>query len=85
MTDANLIIEFLSPSTRDYDAGENYYRSLPSFQEYLMISQDEYRVEHHSSFAAGQQSVVACCLPNSPARTPDPTIPVATLPGVNLI
>ncbi len=43
-----LVIEVLSPSTEDYDHGKkfNYYRSLPSFREYLLIAQDRVSVEH---------------------------------------
>ena len=37
-----LIVEVLSPSTADYDRRTkfDYYRSLPSFQEYVLIYQD---------------------------------------------
>lgn len=43
-----LIVEVLSPSTRDYDRGTkfSYYRTLPSFSEYLVVSQDKVHVEH---------------------------------------
>lgn len=43
-----LIVEVLSKSTRDYDRGTKfaYYRTLPSFSEYLVISQDKVHVEH---------------------------------------
>ena len=49
ITDATLIIEVLSPSTKDYDRGQKfqYYRSLPSFSEYVLISQEEIRAEHY--------------------------------------
>jgi Uma2 family endonuclease len=49
ITDATLVIEVLSPSTRNYDRGEKFlfYRSLPSFSEYLLLSQDSIRAEHH--------------------------------------
>ncbi len=49
LTDATLIVEVLSPSTQSYDRGEKflYYRSLPSFQEYLILWQTEIRAEHH--------------------------------------
>lgn len=44
-----LIAEVLSPSTADYDRGTKfgYYRQIPSLKDYLVISQDEPRVEHH--------------------------------------
>ena len=40
-------MEVLSPSTADYDYGGKFalYRSLPSFEEYLLIAQDEPRIE----------------------------------------
>lgn len=42
-----LIVEVLSKSTVRYDRIEKFahYRSIPSFAEYLLVSQDEYRVE----------------------------------------
>jgi Uma2 family endonuclease len=49
LTDATVIIEVLSPSTKNYDRGEKFlfYRSLPSFSEYLLLAQDEIHAEHH--------------------------------------
>jgi Uma2 family endonuclease len=49
IVDATVIIEVLSPSTRNYDRGEKFrfYRSLPSFSEYLLLAQDTMRAEHH--------------------------------------
>jgi Uma2 family endonuclease len=43
-----LIVEVLSESTRNYDRGRKFqhYRKLPSLIEYLMIEQDEPRIEH---------------------------------------
>jgi Uma2 family endonuclease len=42
-----LIVEVLSPSTANYDRGGkfNSYTSIPSFAEYLLVSQDELLVE----------------------------------------
>ena len=42
-----LIVEVLSKSTRNYDKGDKftYYRTLPSFKEYVLIYQDEPKVE----------------------------------------
>jgi len=42
-----LIVEVLSPSTADYDRGGkfNSYTTIPSFSEYLLVSQDEGLVE----------------------------------------
>jgi Uma2 family endonuclease len=49
LTNPLVIVEVLSPSTRNYDRGEKFqhYRSIPSFREYLVLAQDEIRVEHH--------------------------------------
>ena len=48
LTDATVIVEVLSPSTKNYDRGEKFlfYRSLPSFSEYLVLAQDEMLAEH---------------------------------------
>ncbi|AFY40305.1 protein of unknown function DUF820 [[Leptolyngbya] sp. PCC 7376] len=45
---ACLIAEVLSPSTKNYDRSEKfeYYRSIPDFQDYLLIAQDRVYVEH---------------------------------------
>jgi Uma2 family endonuclease len=42
-----LIVEVLSPSTEAYDRGEKFrkYRSIPSFREYLLVSQTEPYIE----------------------------------------
>ncbi|MCU0537484.1 MAG: Uma2 family endonuclease [Hydrococcus sp. Prado102] len=44
-----LIVEVLSKSTSGYDRGDKflYYRSIPQFQEYLLVSQSEYFIEHY--------------------------------------
>ncbi len=41
LTDATVVIEVLSPSTEVYDRGEKFlfYQSLPSIQEYILVSQ----------------------------------------------
>jgi Uma2 family endonuclease len=47
ITNPKVIVEILSPSTEDYDYGKKFilYRSLASFEEYLLVSQDRPRVE----------------------------------------
>jgi Uma2 family endonuclease len=47
ITNPKVIVEILSPSTADYDYGGKFalYRGLPSFEEYLLIAQDEPRIE----------------------------------------
>jgi Uma2 family endonuclease len=54
--DATLIIEVLSPSTEDYDRNGKFriYRELPSFCEYLLVAQDEIRIEQHRRQGPGQ-------------------------------
>jgi Uma2 family endonuclease len=50
------IAEVLSKSTRNYDRSEKFaaYRSIPTFEEYLLIDQDRVHVEHHVKTAAHQ-------------------------------
>lgn len=49
ITNPVLIAEVLSPSTADFDRGGKFghYRQIPSLQDYLVVYQDEPRVEHH--------------------------------------
>jgi len=45
-----VIIEVLSPSTEKYDRGEKFRRyrtEIESLQDYVLVSQDRLRVEHH--------------------------------------
>ena len=44
-----VIVEVLSPSTEGYDRGDKFrkYRSLPSFCEYLLVSQTEPYIEQY--------------------------------------
>lgn len=51
-----LIAEVLSKSTQSYDRGDKFfaYRTIPSFQEYLLIDQYRVHVEHHVKTAAHQ-------------------------------
>ncbi|MCF7989159.1 MAG: Uma2 family endonuclease [Thiohalocapsa sp.] len=48
-TDPVLVVEVLSPGTQRFDRGDKRpaYQSLPTLQEYLLVSQDETRVEIH--------------------------------------
>jgi Uma2 family endonuclease len=45
-----LIVQVLSPSTEGYDRAKKFelYRTIASFQEYLIVHQDRHHVEHHS-------------------------------------
>jgi Uma2 family endonuclease len=47
LTNPNLIIEILSPSTESYDRGEKFqhYRTIDTLQEYILVAQDKYRIE----------------------------------------
>lgn len=44
-----LIAEVLSPSTSSYDRGDKFaaYRTVPSFQEYLVVEQERPAIEHY--------------------------------------
>jgi Uma2 family endonuclease len=48
-----VIVEVLSESTQNYDKGTkfNYYRTLPSFQEYILINQYEHHVEQYTKIS----------------------------------
>ena len=50
------LIEVLSDSTERYDRGKKfgYYRSLPSLGEYLLVAQDEYRIDYYRREADGR-------------------------------
>ena len=47
LTNPTLIVEVLSPSTENYDRGRKFehYRQIPSLKEYLLVSQDQPRIE----------------------------------------
>jgi Uma2 family endonuclease len=51
-----LVAEVLSDSTEKYDRGEKFeaYRTIPTFQEYLLIAQDKPHVEHYTKQAENQ-------------------------------
>ena len=50
-----LIVEVLSPSNEGYARGKKFelYRTIPSFQEYLVVHRDERYVEHYSKLDDG--------------------------------
>ena len=52
-----LIVEVLSPSTEAYDRGDKFrkYRSIPSFCEYLVVSQTEPYVEQYLRLEQGDR------------------------------
>jgi Uma2 family endonuclease len=45
-----LLVEVLSPSTEGYDRGKKFefYRTIETFREYLIVHQDRQHVEHYS-------------------------------------
>lgn len=45
-----VVIEVLSPSTETYDRDEKFefYKQLDSLKEYLLVSQDQVKVEHYT-------------------------------------
>jgi len=51
-----LLVEVLWKSTRDYDRGDKFefYRSIPTFQHYLMVDQERVFVEYYHKVANGQ-------------------------------
>ena len=51
-----LIVEVLSASTQTYDRGQKFsnYRTIESLAEYLLISQNEYRIEQSVKQADGR-------------------------------
>lgn len=51
-----LVVEVLSKSTARYDRTNKFtdYRSISSFAEYLLVAQDEYRVEQYAKQDGGQ-------------------------------
>ena len=51
-----LIVEVLSDSTKAYDRDEKFaaYRTIPTFQEYVLIEQTHFHVEHFVKQATNQ-------------------------------
>jgi Uma2 family endonuclease len=56
ITNPLLIVEVLSDSTKNYDRGEKFefYRTLDSFREYILVDQYKVHVEHCSKTANNQ-------------------------------
>jgi Uma2 family endonuclease len=50
LVNPTLLVEVLSPSTQDYDRGGKFalYRTIDSLQDYVLIAQDQVRVEHYA-------------------------------------
>jgi len=49
ITNPILILEVLSKSTRSYDQNDKFtfYRTIPSFQEYLLVDRYNYQANHY--------------------------------------
>ncbi|MBE9209117.1 Uma2 family endonuclease [Nostoc sp. LEGE 06077] len=56
ITNPQIIVEVLSKSTRNYDYEDKFaaYRTIPTFQEYLLIDQYRIHVEHFSKIGKKQ-------------------------------
>jgi Uma2 family endonuclease len=56
ITNPCLIIEILSNSTGEYDRENKFklYRSIPSFQEYILVDQTGYGIEQYAKQADGK-------------------------------
>jgi len=56
VTNPSIIVEVLSKSTRDYDWTDKfkYYRSIPEFQEYILVDQYRFYVAQYSKREDGQ-------------------------------
>jgi phenylacetic acid degradation protein/carnitine operon protein CaiE len=56
LTNPSVIIEVLSPTTKDYDRTTKFrlYRDIPTFQEYILIDSRSVLVEHHYKDVNGQ-------------------------------
>ena len=56
VTNPCFIAEVLSNSTKGYDRGDKFlaYRTIPTFQEYLLIDQYSIHVEHHVKTSPNQ-------------------------------
>ena len=51
-----IIVEVLSKSTQNYDQGDKffYYRSIPQFEEYILVSRDQYYVMQFNKTQEGK-------------------------------
>jgi Uma2 family endonuclease len=58
LTNPTLLVEVLSPSTRDYDLAGKFdlYKKLPSLREYLLVEPEEVTAIHSVKEAGGRWS-----------------------------
>ena len=66
LTNPSAIVEVASEGTVEYDQEEKYacYQTLASFHEYLLVAQDQVRVEVRKKLANGQWSTEVFDQPN---------------------
>ena len=62
VTNPCLIVEILSSSTKAYDHGSKFrqYRSIPSFQEYVLVYQNAYEVDHYVKESVDRWVLMNC-------------------------
>jgi Uma2 family endonuclease len=55
VTNPRMIVEVLSKSTRNYDQGDKFdaYRTIPEFQEYVLVDQYQVYIKHFVKTAEG--------------------------------
>ncbi|MDW8269982.1 MAG: Uma2 family endonuclease [Anaerolineae bacterium] len=72
VTNPVLIVEVLSPSTEAYDRGRKFefYRSLESLQEYVLVDQDRFLVEHYRRREDGTWLLTTCERPDDILHLP---------------
>jgi Uma2 family endonuclease len=61
LTNPTMIVEVLSPSTRNFDQGEKArrYRQLPSLREFLIVEQERVFVEQYRRLPDGSWQILA--------------------------
>lgn len=69
-----LIVEVLSESTEAYDRGKKFglYRTIESLTEYLLVAQDEYRIEQYAKQTDGRWLL-------SDYRTPEDVVELTSI------
>lgn len=70
LTNPRAVIEVLSPTTERYDRNDKFlhYGSVPSLEEYLLVYQDEARVESYVRQPDGSWSYLSFAGPGATAR-----------------
>ncbi|MFQ3597159.1 MAG: Uma2 family endonuclease [Chloroherpetonaceae bacterium] len=63
--DATVIVEVLSDSTEAFDRGKKFecYQYLPSLQDYILVSQNEMRIEHFHKITSNEWRYVVLSKP----------------------